>query len=57
MRRNWYKVHFHYLTAGNRLSEYDYFAITAGPLTLPERYSHRPTTRDFDRFKLKMFGR
>jgi pimeloyl-ACP methyl ester carboxylesterase len=57
VRRNWYKVHFQYLMAGERLGDYDYFAITAGPLTLSERYSHRPTTRDFDRFKLKMFGR
>ena len=57
VRRNWYKVHFQYLMAGERLGEYDYFAITAGPLTLPERYSHRATTRDFDRFKFKMFGR
>jgi len=57
VRRNWYKVHFQYLMAGERLGDYDYFAITAGPLTLSERYSHRPTTRNFDRFKLKMFGR
>jgi hypothetical protein len=57
LRRNWYKVHFQYLMAGERLGEYDYFAITAGPLTLGERYSHRATTRNFDRFKLKMFGR
>jgi pimeloyl-ACP methyl ester carboxylesterase len=57
VRRNWYKVHFQYLMAGERLSEYDYFAITAGPLTLADRYSHRATTRDFDRFKFKMFGR
>jgi hypothetical protein len=57
VRRNWYKVHFHYLMAGERLGDYDYFAITAGPLTLGDRYSHRATTRNFDRFKLKMFGR
>jgi hypothetical protein len=57
VRHNWYQVHFQYLMAGERLGEYDYFAITAGPLTLPERYGHRATTRNFDRFKLKMFGR
>lgn len=57
LRRNWYKVHFQYLMAGERPGEYDYFAITAGPLTLAERYSHRATTRNFDRFKFKMFGR
>jgi pimeloyl-ACP methyl ester carboxylesterase len=34
VRRNWYKVHFQYLMAGERLGDYDYFAITAGPLTL-----------------------
>ena len=57
VRRNWYKVHFQYLMASERLGDYDYIAITAGPLTLADRYSHRATTCDFDRFKLKVFGR
>lgn len=56
IRRNWYQVHFQYLMATQRAGDYDYFAITAGPLTLADRFAHRETTRNFDRFKLKVFG-
>ena len=42
--------------ATQRAGDYDYFAITAGPLTLADRFAHRDTTRNFDRFKLKIFG-
>jgi hypothetical protein len=56
IRRNWYRVHFQYLMSTQRAGDYDYFAITAGPLTLADRFAHRDTTRDFDRFKLKIFG-
>ncbi|MDB5818244.1 MAG: hypothetical protein JWQ11_1884 [Rhizobacter sp.] len=38
MRRDWYRNHFQYLMAGEQLGEYDYFAITAGALSLGERY-------------------
>mgnify|MGYP006173886705 FL=1 len=57
IRRNWYRVHFQYLMASDRLGDYDYFAITAGPSTLADRYAHRETTRNFDRFKLAMLAR
>ena len=56
IRRNWYQVHFQYLMATQRAGDYDYFAITAGPHTLADRFAHRDTTRNFDRFKLKIFG-
>lgn len=57
VRRRWFRLHFQYLMAGERLADYDYFAITAGPLTLADRFAHRPTTRNFDRFKLRILGR
>lgn len=54
-RRNWYKVHFQYLMAGERVADYDFFAITAGARTLKARFAHRPSRRGFDRFKLRIF--
>ena len=54
VRRDWRLVHFHYLMAPERAADYDYFAITAGPQTLSERYAHRATTVKFDRFRLKI---
>jgi len=57
IRRNWFRVHFQYLMASQQLGDYDYFAITAGPSTLRDRFAHRPSARDFDRFQLKLFRR
>ncbi|CAN5218073.1 hypothetical protein BH10PSE7_BH10PSE7_04560 [soil metagenome] len=55
IRRNWYKVHFQYLMAGERPADYDFFAISAGPRTLEQRFAHRPSRHDFKRFKLRIF--
>ena len=45
MRFRFFKLHFQYLCAFDRLrgapGEYDYFRITAGPLTLAERFEGR----------------
>ena len=38
LRRNKRRIHMQYLMAGELPSEYDYFAITAGGMTLDERY-------------------
>lgn len=57
IRRNWFRVHFQYLMASQQLGDYDYFAITAGPKTLADRFAHRPSARGFDRFQLKLFRR
>ncbi len=38
LRRNKRRIHMQYLMAGELPSDYDYFAITAGGLTLDERY-------------------
>lgn len=41
LRRNKRVMHLQYLMAGELPSDYDYFAITAGALTLAERYTSR----------------
>jgi len=38
MRWNFFKRHFQYLNAFDRPKEYDYFQITAGPVSLEERF-------------------
>lgn len=42
LRNRWFRKHFQYLCAFDRPGDYDYFAITAGPLTLAERFAGRP---------------
>ncbi|NHF72535.1 hypothetical protein [Paracoccus xiamenensis] len=41
LRNRWFRLHFQYLCAFDRPGEYDYFQITAGPLTLAERFVNR----------------
>jgi hypothetical protein len=45
LRFRWFRLHFQYLCAFDRPGDYDYFAITAGPLTLADRYAGRPASR------------
>jgi hypothetical protein len=52
VRRDWIRVHFQYLMAGDRLGDYDYFRIVGGPLTLRERYARRASVDDFSRLRL-----
>jgi len=52
VKRDWIRVHFQYLMAGDRMGEYDYFRIIGGPLTLRERYAHRESVTDFSRLRL-----
>jgi hypothetical protein len=40
-RRQYFKLHFQYLCAFENPLDYDYFQITAGPLTLGKRYATR----------------
>ena len=49
--RNWMRLHFQYIMATAKPAEYDYFAITAGPQTLDQRFAHRPSVRDFTRLR------
>ncbi|RED15653.1 hypothetical protein [Parasphingopyxis lamellibrachiae] len=49
--RNWMRLHFQYIMATARPADYDFFAITAGPETLAQRFAHRPSVRDFTRLR------
>ncbi|MGR3398644.1 MAG: hypothetical protein ACU0DH_11535 [Paracoccus sp. (in: a-proteobacteria)] len=41
LRGRWIQLHFQYVGAFDRPLNYDYFAITAGPLTLAQRFAGR----------------
>ena len=41
LRRRYFRLHFQYLCAFDRPGDYDYFRITAGPMTLAERFRGR----------------
>lgn len=45
LKRRYFRLHFQYLCAFDRPKDYDYFQITAGPLTLADRYRGRPASR------------
>lgn len=57
VRFDWNKIHFQYICAGERLGDYDYFAIVAGCKTMTERFAHRETTRNFSKFRIKWLHR
>ncbi|WP_299827864.1 hypothetical protein [uncultured Roseobacter sp.] len=44
LRWRFFRLHFQYLCAFDRPKDYDYFQITAGPVSLRERYSGRPAS-------------
>ena len=52
VKRDWIRVHFQYLMAGDRLGEYDYFRIVGGPLFLDDRYAGRQSVADYSRLRL-----
>ena len=54
IRRDKYRCHFQYLMASQLPGAYDYFAITAGALTLAERHASMPDVENFRDFQ--MFG-
>ena len=45
LRWRFFRLHFQYLCAFDRPGDYDYFRITAGPLTLSERFAGRPPSK------------
>ena len=50
LRWRFFRLHFQYLCAFDRPGDYDYFAITAGPVTLAARYHGRaPSKSRIDR--------
>ncbi len=44
LRWRFFRLHFQYLCAFDQPGEYDYFRITAGPLTLIDRFKDRPAS-------------
>jgi hypothetical protein len=45
LRRRYFRLHFQYLCAFDRPADYDYFRITAGPVTLAERFRGRAPSK------------
>ena len=45
LRWRFFRLHFQYLCAFDRPMDYDYFQITAGPLTLADRYRDRAPSK------------
>ncbi|MFT6674342.1 MAG: hypothetical protein ACJAVM_000513 [Sulfitobacter sp.] len=45
LRWRFFRLHFQYLCAFDQPKDYDYFQITAGPLTLAQRYQDRPASK------------
>lgn len=45
LRWRFFRLHFQYLCAFDRPGDYDYFAITAGPVTLAARYAGRAASK------------
>ncbi|MGJ8583452.1 MAG: hypothetical protein ACSHXD_05140 [Marinosulfonomonas sp.] len=45
LKRRYFRLHFQYLCAFDRPRDYDYFQISAGPVTLAERYKDRPPSK------------
>ncbi|WP_386626128.1 hypothetical protein [Sulfitobacter geojensis] len=45
LRWRFFRLHFQYLCAFDRPKDYDYFQITAGPMTLADRYADRPPSK------------
>ena len=41
LRGRWFRLHLQYLCAFDRLGDYDYFSITAGPQRLADRFKDR----------------
>ncbi|MFN4193006.1 MAG: hypothetical protein ACK4FR_08680 [Tabrizicola sp.] len=41
LRRRYFRLHFQYLCAFDRPGDYDYFRVTAGPMTLAQRFHGR----------------
>lgn len=52
LKRDRYACHFQYLMAGQRPGAWDYFAATAGPLTLRARFAAEASITRFTRFQV-----
>jgi hypothetical protein len=45
LKRRFFRLHFQYLCAFDNPGDYDFFQITAGPLTLARRYRGRAPSK------------
>ena len=45
LRWRFFRLHFQYLCAFDRPGDYDYFRITAGPMTLADRFANRAASQ------------
>ncbi len=52
IRRDYLRTHFQYLMAAELAGDYDYFLITAGDMTLQDRFAHLESVGNFNRFRL-----
>ncbi len=52
LRADHFRCHFQYLMAGELQTDYDYVAMTAGPLSLAQRHLGRASVTDFRGFQL-----
>ena len=52
LRRDFARAHFQYLMAAELPGDYDYFLITAGDMTLGQRFAHLKSVTGFNRFRL-----
>lgn len=51
LRRDYFKLHFHYICATQLPKSYDFFAITAGPQSLVLRFACQPSVRHWREFE------
>lgn len=51
VKRHFKRAHLQYMMATELAGDYDFFAITAGPLTLEERYRSQASISSFNRFR------
>ncbi len=52
IRRDFLRTHFQYLMAAEYPGDYDYFLITAGDITLAQRFAHLDSVTGFNRFRM-----
>jgi len=57
LRWRFFRLHFQYLCAFDRVGDYDYFRLTAGPLTLGDRYAGRAQSPSRITAPVNRFGR
>jgi hypothetical protein len=57
LRWRFFRLHFQYLCAFDRPGDYDYFRITAGPMTLAARYRGRAPSQSRIERAVARFGR